>query len=1127
VNLKRQLIFRSLRFYARSHLGSVLGVAVAGTVLVGALAVGDCARESLREMGLARLGKIDFVLPGKDRLFREGLADDLRPKPGNGLAAAALALPGTAANSDGSHRANHAQIVGVDGSFWMLAQSAPRLADDWTNGVLLNEPLARQLGVKTGDTILLRVQKPSLLSLEAPISPQEDLASGFRLEVKGIVADAEMGRFSLQANQMPPLNAFVALHFLQDKVGLAGKANLLLAGAVKNGTNWAELLRARWTLADAQCELRASPGGLELRSERVFIDPPIAQAALARATGPELILTYFANELRAGTNTTPYSMVTAAGAPLVPARMGDDQILINQWLADDLQAKPGDAVELTYFIPGTTRRMEEKRDRFRVYAVAPMAGPAADRSLLPDFPGIAKAESTANWEAGFPIDLGKIRPKDEQYWKDYRGTPKAFVTLKAGQRMWANRFGELTAVRWPGETGAASLAAAEQQILSRLTPASAGLSFVALREQALAAAAGGQAAEFGGLFLSFSFFLIAAALILLGLLFELGMEKRAKEIGILLAVGWRPGQVRRLLLGEGLAVAALGGVLGVAGGVLYARGILWGLATLWSAAVANSALGFHVTTATLAGGGAASVIIGAAVMWLALRAQTKRPARELLEQGNELEAQAALAKGGRRWAGWVAAASFAGALALAGSATGKRDNSAVEAFFGGGALLLIAGIAGAAMWFRSLAEGRVSKPLSLAELGVRGCARQRKRSLATVALLASGSFLIIAVEANKLDARQDGGARSSGTGGFALIGESAFPVMQDLNTKAGRDFFGLSQASLNQVEFVQMRVRDGDDASCLNLNRALTPRLLGVKPELLDARRAFTFTALADKALAQRPWTALQRRAMSQGDEIPAIGDEASIQWALGKKIGDTVDYTDEHGNPFKVRLVGAVANSILQGSLIIDETEFVKRFPGESGYRAFLVDLRSEDALNVAGVWWFSDTTRSFFSRSNATLRVGGILMKALQDRGLELTPAADRLNAFNAVQNTYLNTFQMLGALGLLLGSAGLGVVVLRNVLERRGELAVLLAVGFRPRALRRLVLWEHGALQALGLLLGILAACLAVLPVLLSPGAQISFGPLAAALGLVLASGILWTWAAARVALRGDLIEALREE
>lgn len=328
--------------------------------------------------------------------------------------------------------------------------------------------------------------------------------------------------------------------------------------------------------------------------------------------------------------------------------------------------------------------------------------------------------------------------------------------------------------------------------------------------------------------------------------------------------------------------------------------------------------------------------------------------------------------------------------------------------------------------------------------------------------------------------------------------------MQDLNTKAGRDFFGLHQPGLDQVEFVQMRVRDGDDAGCLNLNRALTPRLLGVKPELLDARHAFTFAALANKALAQRPWTALQRRDPSHGREIPAIGDEASIQWALGKKIGDTVDFTDEHGKPFQVRIVGAVANSILQGSLIIDEAEFVQRFPGESGYRMFLLDAPAKDGAAV-----------------------GAMVTRALQDRGLELTLAADRLNAFNAVQNTYLNTFQVLGALGLLLGSAGLGVVVLRNVLERRGELAVLLAVGFRPRALRRLVLWEHAALQGLGLSLGMLAAGLAVLPVLLSPGAPISFGPLAAAMGLVLGSGFLWTWAAARVALRGDLLEALRQE
>jgi len=77
----------------------------------------------------------------------------------------------------------------------------------------------------------------------------------------------------------------------------------------------------------------------------------------------------------------------------------------------------------------------------------------ADRTLMPNFPGIENAESTQDWDAGFPL-IYKIRPKDEEYWKQYRGTPKAFVTLAAGQKMWANRFGNLTAIRFPIPEGA-------------------------------------------------------------------------------------------------------------------------------------------------------------------------------------------------------------------------------------------------------------------------------------------------------------------------------------------------------------------------------------------------------------------------------------------------------------------------------------------------------------------------------------------------------------------------------------------------------------------------------------------------------------------------------------------------
>jgi hypothetical protein len=358
--------------------------------------------------------------------------------------------------------------------------------------------------------------------------------------------------------------------------------------------------------------------------------------------------------------------------------------------------------------------------------------------------------------------------------------------------------------------------------------------------------------------------------------------------------------------------------------------------------------------------------------------------------------------------------------------------------------------------------------------------------------------MIIAIAANRLDAEVDAHKRSSGTGGFALIGETALPVFHDVNSADGQEFFGLNPADLQGVSFVPMRVRDGDDASCLNLNRAEQPRLLGVNPDALQRRDAFTFS----QGVATNEWSTLRNQ--SAVDEVPAVGDANSITWALGKKVGDTLDYVDEQGQPFKIRIVGAVANSILQGSLIIDERRFVERFPGEGGYRMFLID-----------------------APSNTVAEASATLSRALQDVGLELTPAAKRLAQFNAVQNTYLNTFQVLGGLGLLIGTAGLGVVVLRNVLERRGEFGLLLALGYPGRLVRRIVLSEHIGLLAMGLLIGIIAALCAVAPFLFFGREGLPFAWLAVTLGGVIVIGLTCTVLATRSALRGNLLAALRNE
>jgi ABC-type antimicrobial peptide transport system permease subunit len=1106
----------------------------------------------------------------------------------------ALRLPCLISTADATRRVNDAQVFGFSdytGAWYDVrtGQATPPWGDEaWKRELVgplpgyveLNDALAERLSVRLGDEVILRVGPTANGISELAVNAKNTGGVVLRLKVGGVRNSSLFGDFSDKVGPTPPLNAFVDLHSLQAATGLSNQLNAIFSrGMVKSWVGpvllvraeqvlWktslkrldflfgsfigekhtplsaletlailAEEMRSAIQLVDLGADLQIQTRQVELRSKRVFPDQPLARAALAAATNAQPIFTYLANLLRASTNTTPYSMVTAAGSPWTPTDMRDDEIIVSQWLADDLQARAGDLMELIYFLPESGAKLIQATNRFRVRAVVPMEMPWADRTLMPDFPGIEKAESTRDWDAGFPL-VYKIRPKDEDYWKKYRGTPKAFLTLAAGQKMWGNRFGNLTAIRLPAPPGSSAekyRAAIEKKILAKLKPEEFGLRFEPVREQALKAAE--QSQDFGQLFLGFSLFLIIAALLMMALLFQLGLEQRAREVGTLLALGFNPKQVRRLLLGEGLPLAFVGGVLGVLGGIAYARAMLHGLVTLWRNAVGAATLSFHVTSQTLVIGLFASVLVSVATIWLTLRKFMRRPARELLV--NEVRNPKV---NGQKRAGRVGILAFALAIGLVTWTILKGDTVNAGAFFAAGALLLLAGLGFISAWLAQLAAGPCvsatfklrpaeamapgelnlktasNTQLTLAALALRGCARRRKRSLATVAMLSCGSFLIVAIGVFRLDANRDATRRASGTGGFALIGETTMPVVQELNSKAGRDFFALKASDLEGISFVPFRVHEGDEASCLNLNRAQTPRLLGVRPELLADR--FTFARTGKKGVG---WELLcgparesavkankkdQPRSHERGDEdtveIPAVGDANSIEWALHKKVGDTLDYVDERGQPFKMRIVGAVANSILQGSLIIDEAEFMKRFPSESGYRQFLID-----------------------APTNAASQVSATLSRAMQDVGLELTPTVQRLAQFNAVQNTYLGTFQILGGLGLLLGSVGLGVVVLRNVLESRGELALLLAVGFRARTVQRLVLAEHGALLGLGLAIGIVAAAVAVLPALRSPGAHLPYASLALTLAAILANGALWTWLATRFALRGNLLNALRNE
>src|SRR5205823_12313164 len=100
-------------------------------------------------------------------------------------------------------------------------------------------------------------------------------------------------------------------------------------------------------------------------------------------------------------------------------------------------------------------------------------------------------------------------------------------------------------------------------------------------------------------------------------------------------------------------------------------------------------------------------------------------------------------------------------------------------------------------------------------------------------------------------------------------GESTLPIAQDLNTKSGSEAFGLGADEMAGINAVPFRVRQGDEASCLNLSRAQRPRLLGVRPELLEGR--FTFVSAANGLDRHQGWDLLKAAQKNGTDEVPAI----------------------------------------------------------------------------------------------------------------------------------------------------------------------------------------------------------------------------------------------------------------
>jgi ABC-type antimicrobial peptide transport system permease subunit len=1089
----RSLPLRNLAFHGRSHLPVLLGTAIGTAVLVGALLVGDSLRGSLRTKADRQLNGIRTAWIGARFIATSHAGNDT----------GAILLRGTV-ECDG-RRANQVTVVGLPPSRTLF----PGVKLD--GRACLSHRLATKLQAAVGSTIRINVEKPTKIPRSSLLGNRttDDSTLSLRIETGTVLpADDPANDLALVPAPGVPLVVYVPLASLQERLKQSGKINAIFRSDDRR--DFAPLTLDDWGLT-VRTE-RVAPYGRKVKSRELpyvgiesdrFVFEDIQFDAIAKAVRNrpgwriEPTVTYLAIAIAANGKEIPYSIVgsvnPSAASPLGPflpagkTTIADDEIALVEWSESPLKAiQRGDGVTVRFFRPEIESDYVETSTTLKFAGFIPFAGPAIDPSLTPQFPGITDKLTVRDWKPPFPYDGTKIKPNDvhEQFWQDYRTTPKAYVSPATARRLFESRYGTVTGLRIAPPADILLESAADElrrDLPMALDAVAGGFVFESIAERLAAAGKGGQ--DFGGLFLGFSFFLIVASLLLIGLLFRLAMEQRAKSIGLLLAAGCTPARVRTLLVVEGGVVAALGSLLGVGAAIIYSRQLLKLLVSLWPDDSLGSFLALHVTPMSLITGGLAGWLTAVVAMVLAIRKLVRIPPPQLLRGVTKIDATGTASPW--RWPP-VALFAMAAASVVIGFVVGNPDAKA-GSFFGSGGALLAAGVIALRNRWHAPSNRTVRDVPSLARRNARA---NPGRSLLTVSLVAIASFLLIAVECFRRPTPPDSWQ------GFTQIAEADVPLYRTFGT--GEGFEELitnlekryaempgdgtpaeradhAKARLDGLLVMPLRSHSGDDASCLNLFQASTPGVVGLPGPLFGKLTSDLGNA-----------------------DTPAVVEQNTLMWMLKSSVGKSITLPDGDGKPVPFRFAATISDSPFQRELLIREDHFKGIYPREDGYRTFLLSMPNGD--------------------------VSDLLETGFAANGMTVTPIRDRIVGFQAVIGAYLTLFQVLGGLGLLLGLAGLAVVLVRGVWERAGEFALLQALGYPATVIRRLVLVENLTLLGLGLALGIVAALAAVAPHV-AVGGSIPGVRLGVLLGSFAVVGTVTTWLATRLALGRPLIAGLR--
>jgi ABC-type antimicrobial peptide transport system permease subunit len=243
---------------------------------------------------------------------------------------------------------------------------------------------------------------------------------------------------------------------------------------------------------------------------------------------------------------------------------------------------------------------------------------------------------------------------------------------------------------------------------------------------------------------------------------------------------------------------------------------------------------------------------------------------------------------------------------------------------------------------------------------------------------------------------------------------------------------------------------------------------------------------------------------MSPGKNvIYGIADQTVLEWNLKLKTGDTLILRAENGAPLKIVIAGGLQSSVFQGNVIIGLNNFAKYFPTISGSSVLLIDGKE-------------DLTDQYIKALNDRFENNGVIIET----------TSHRLESFFEVTNTYLSVFAVLGALGMIIGVAGLGFVLLRNYNQRKQEFSLMLAVGFSVDKIKSMIFSEQLLILTAGVSTGVISALFASLPSI-SQYEDIPWLLMLAMIAAIFLAGITAIYFALRPITRKTLIGSLKRD